>query len=46
MWQTRGDEKLMMRRVLGQRQVREWVADGRGSEDAGDECGGMEVAMG
>ena len=33
------------RRVHGQRQVREWFADGRGSEDAGDECGGMEVAM-
>ena len=45
MWQTRGDEKLM-RRVHGQRQVREWVADGRGSEDAGGECGGTEVAMG
>ena len=45
MWQTRSDEKLM-RRVHGQREVREWVADGRGSEDAGGECGGMEVAMG
>ena len=41
MWQTRGDEKLM-RRVHGQRQVREWVADGRGCEDAGDECGGIK----
>ena len=45
MWQTRGNEKLI-RRVHGQREVREWVADWRGSEDAGDECGGMEVAMG
>ena len=43
MWQTRGDEKLM-RRVHGQRQVREWVADGRGSEDAGGECGGIKEA--
>ena len=35
MWQTRGDEKLM-KRVHGQREVREWVAGGRGSREAGE----------
>ena len=45
MWQTRGDE-MLVRRVHGQRKVREWAADGREREVAGGECGGMEVAMG